>query len=96
MGRLMTNFLPSNGKSLDYLLLEPGLMPQSLYSEVSDMRPAHHESILSFTEFTLKVLLQNKTGLCQFYILQFYTTTIGISQKRREGVGGASFQEKTN
>ena len=44
MGRLMTSFLPSTGRSLDCLLPEPGLMPQSLSSEVSDVRPMHLDS----------------------------------------------------
>ena len=44
MGRLMTSFLPSTGRSLDCLLSEPSIMPQSLSSEVSGVRPAHHDS----------------------------------------------------
>ena len=37
MGRLMTRFLPSIGRSFDCLFPEPGLIPQSLSSEVSDV-----------------------------------------------------------
>ena len=37
----MTNFLPPTIRSLDCLLPEPSLMPQSLSSEVSDMYPAN-------------------------------------------------------
>ena len=40
MGRLM--ILPSNGRSLDCLLAEPGLMSPSLSSRKSDVHPAHH------------------------------------------------------
>ena len=39
MGCLMTSSLPPTGKSLDCLLPEPGLMPQSLSSEVSGVHP---------------------------------------------------------
>ena len=41
MGCLMTSFFPFIGRSLDCLLPNPGLMPQSLSSEVSDVHPSH-------------------------------------------------------
>ena len=44
VGHLINSFLPSTGRSLDCLLLKPDLLPQSLSSEVSDMRPTHHGS----------------------------------------------------
>ena len=44
MGRLMTSFLQSTGRSLDCLLPELSLMPQSLPSGVSDTHPVHHDS----------------------------------------------------
>ena len=49
---LMTSFLPSTGRSLDCLLLEPSLMPQSLFSEVSDVTPA--DALLNLVKLTLK------------------------------------------
>ena len=42
---IMTSFLPFTGRSLDCLLHKPGLMPQSLSSEVSDVRPAHLRAV---------------------------------------------------
>ena len=66
MGYLMTSSLPSTGRSLDYLLPEPGLMPQSLSSEVSDGRPAHLDStesadpLLGMVKLTpVRVVFQN-------------------------------------
>ena len=56
MGCLMTSFLPSTGRSLDCLLLEPGLMPQSLSSEVSDVRPTHLDSTESKHNLTVQCL----------------------------------------
>ena len=44
MGPLMTSYLPSTGRSLDCLLPEPSLLPQSLSSGVSEVRPAHLDS----------------------------------------------------
>ena len=43
MGHLMTSFLLSTGRSLNCLLPEPGLVPQTLSSEVSDMRPTNND-----------------------------------------------------
>ena len=44
MGCLMNSFLLSCGRCLDCLLPDPGHMPQSLSSEVSDVHPAHLDS----------------------------------------------------
>ena len=44
MGCLMSSFLLSTCRSLNCLLLEPGLISQSLSSLISDVRPAHHYS----------------------------------------------------
>ena len=43
MSCLMTSFLPSTIRSLDYLLPEPGIMPQSLTSELSDVHTVHFD-----------------------------------------------------
>ena len=48
----MTSCLPSTGKSLDSLLPEPGLKPQSLSSRVSDVRPTHYEIFIKFIALT--------------------------------------------
>ena len=69
-GCLMTSFLPSTGRSLDCLLPDPGLMPQSLSSEVSDVRPAHHDSteladpLLGVVKLTLVRVILQPTSLC--------------------------------
>ena len=62
----MTSFLLFTGRYLNCLLPEPGLMPQSLSSEVSDVRPAHLNStesadpLLGMVKITaVRVSLQN-------------------------------------
>ena len=80
MGYLMTSSLPSTGRSLDYLLPEPGLMPQSLSSEVSDGRPAHLDStesadpLLGMAKLTpVRVVFQNTLYGVDFYFIAIHT-----------------------
>ena len=64
----MTSFLPSTDGCIDCLLWEPGLMPQSLLSEVSDVRPVHHDSTQTADPFVgmLKLMmLTNKVRMNQ-------------------------------
>ena len=67
---LMNSFLPSTGRSLDCLLPKPGLMPQSLSSEESDMRPVHHYSTESADP-----LLSNYCRLLCFSIKKLISTS---------------------